>query len=134
MSYITKANALKIITNEIDNPAINNWQKNEIENSKVMPKSGWRIIKPAKRKKAVNTKYIDILWPCTPLLKNHALTIKKNGLRNSDGCILIAPILNHLEEPLISLPMNKIKINIMKHIITPNKANLLKVLIFWVDK
>ena len=91
-----------------------------------MPKSGWRIINPDKIKKEWNNIFKYVFLPSMPLLRNQALNIKKNGLINSEGWILIPPILNHRFDPLISYSSNKIVTSIMVKIINPTKDNLLK--------
>ena len=92
----------KTATNTIDKPAINNWQKKDADNKNVMPKSGWKIIKPTKTKKEKNNIFKYIFLPSMPLHKNQALKIKKKGLINSEGWILILIILIHRLDPLIS--------------------------------
>ena len=61
-----------------------------------------------------------------PLLRNQALNIKKNGLINSEGWMLIPTTLSQRFDPLISYSSNNIVINIMVKIINPTKDNLLK--------
>ena len=119
-------------TKYIDNPAINNWQKNVRKIKKVIPKSGCKIINPAtiinERVKITKYKFL----PFIPWTINHEDKIKKKGLINSEGWILMLYNFNQRLEPLTSTPIIGTKARKKKQIMNNTVDILYK--FFWFNE